>query len=519
MSIRLRLTLLYTAVLAVTLLVLGGVLYFWTGRSLRSEIDRSLQARAGRVDYVALGRPRGPAGSGAARQPVTLGSACAPSAASSGDAQRLNLGLVSFLSERLGDPTILTQIDDAQGNAIYCSPNLNGETLPPPKQLTRHFETTAVKNVDLRVWVQPFSVTAAAALGADSGAVRPEYVVLLARPLTDVENTLAHMRFILLLGSLVALALAAGAGYLLARGALRPIDRLTTEARRIGRKQDFKRRVAYTGPDDEVGRLANTFNTMLDGLDAAHEQQRRALDAQRRFVADASHELRTPLTTIRGNVELLSLDLPGASPDQQEALADIASETERMSRLVANLLALARADGGLHIQRRPVEIQPVLDEVLQKAARLNGHVQLGMTGRVEAVVAGDRDYLLQLFFILVDNALKYTPPGGTVTIVPAFASGQLSVAVKDTGVGIAPEDQKRVFDRFYRADPSRHGEGTGLGLAIAAWIVRELDGTIGVESAPGAGSTFTVTLPAQPAPAAESAEASTPEPELVAGAG
>ncbi len=512
MSIRLRLTLLYTAVLAVTLLVLGGVLYFWTGRSLRSEIDRSLRARATRSDYLALTRPHVPAGSGPIRVLPLPPSTCAGGSSSAGgDTPKPGRQVLGFLDQRLGDPTILIQVNDQLGNALYCSPNLNGETLPPPTRLTQHFETDSVKNVDLRLFVQPFNVTTTAPGG--SAAPQPEYVVLMARPLTDVENTLARMRFILLFGSVVALGLAGVAGYLLARGALRPIDRLTMEAQRIGRKQDFKRRVSYAGPDDEVGRLASTFNTMLDGLDDAHEQQRRALDAQRRFVADASHELRTPLTTIRGNVELLSLDAPTASPDQQEALADIASEAERMSRLVANLLALARADGGLRIQKRPVEVQPVLDELVQKAARLNGHVQLALAGPVDATVLGDRDYLLQLFFILVDNALKYTPAGGQVTITPSIERDRLRISVGDTGVGIAPADHKRIFDRFYRADPSRHGEGTGLGLAIAAWIVHELDGTIGVESEPGVGSTFTVTLPVQRVGPVRAAE---PEPELVA---
>ncbi|HLZ70451.1 MAG TPA: HAMP domain-containing sensor histidine kinase [Dehalococcoidia bacterium] len=516
MSIRLRLTLLYTAVLAVTLLVLGGVLYFWTARSLRSEIDRSLQARSGRLAYVPSAGPRAADGALLLRMPPLPPSNCgAGTPATGSDASRAARQALSFLDDRLGDPTILTQINDSQGNILYCSANLNGEKLPPPKPSSRRFTTLTVKGVDLRVFVQPLNVASRPAAGDAAPSATTSYVIQFARPLTDVEKTLGHMRFILLLGSIAALALAAGAGYLLARGALRPIDRLTMEAQRVGRKQDFKRRVAYRGPDDEVGRLASTFNTMLDGLDAAHEQQRRALDAQRRFVADASHELRTPLTTIRGNVELLSLDAPAASPDQQEALADIASETERMSRLVASLLALARADSGLHIQKRPVEVQPVLEEVLQKATWLNGHVQLDLAGSVAAKVAGDRDHLLQLFFILVDNALKYTPAGGLVTIAPSFEHGTLRVAVSDTGVGIAEADQRRIFDRFYRADPSRHGEGTGLGLAIAAWIVHELDGTIGVESRPGAGSTFTVTLPAQPSPPATAAAA---QPELVAGA-
>src|SRR5436305_1202410 len=178
---------------------------------------------------------------------------------------------------------------------------------------------------------------------------------------------------------------------------------MTSEARDIGRRQDFTRRVRHDGPDDEVGRLAATFNTMLDSLAATHERVQKALEAQRRFVADASHELRTPLTTIRGNVELLCLE-GGAGPDQQEALSDIASEAERMSRLINNLLALARADAGFQIPRAPVEMDAVVAEAVQKARRLSDGVHLSLGGNPPAVVQGNHDFLLQLVLILLDNA-------------------------------------------------------------------------------------------------------------------
>jgi two-component system, OmpR family, sensor kinase len=483
MSVRLRLTLLYSAVLAVTLALFGAVSYFRLDSNLRGQVDRSLSDRATRDVVPVLTRPPGPdAGQGAAGQG---GQAGAP--------PRTRDPLFSLVP-RIGDPDVLVQLDDGSGQPITSSQNLNNQRLPLPQHLNGNgFATITVNHTPLRVLVRPVSSD----LSRFLPGTRPPYTLLLARSLSDTEGALGRLRVILLLGGGVGVAVAAAAGWLLARGALRPIDRLTATAQRIGRQQDFGRRVDYQGPDDEVGRLATTFNEMLESLSAAHQRVQKALDAQRRFVADASHELRTPLTTIRGNVDLLQLSGEGDA-DQQEALADIASEAERMSRLVNNLLALARADSGQHIPLRPVEAGPVVQEVYQKARRLADGVALRLDGCAEATVMGDHDFLVQLLFILVDNAFKYTPPGGTVTLSSRLRPevGELRIAVADTGAGIAPEDQARIFDRFYRADPSRHGEGTGLGLSIAAWIAQELGGRIELRSAPGKGSTFTVVLAA-----------------------
>jgi signal transduction histidine kinase len=480
MSIRLRLTLLYMGVLAVTLVIFSAVLYFRVSSSLHQEIDRSLSDRVNR-DYANL--------------PIGTGDSGGANAGGTGPRQRPNpFNLVA--STRFGDPTVLAVVVDGGGQVVARSQNVGEETLPVPSgnPPANGFRTVTVRNVDLRMYVRTLPLPA----GRSVAGFSPPFTVLVARPLGDTESTLDKIKVVLLLGIAGSLALAGGSGWLLARNALRPIDELTAEAQDIGRKQDFKRRVAHDGPEDEVGRLAGTFNQMLASLDAAHDRLRRALDAQRRFVADASHELRTPLTTIRGNVELLRLEQADAGADQQEALGDIASETERMSRLVNNLLALARADSGLHIAGRPVEVQPVLAEVFQKAQRMAGEIDLRLGESVYATVSADRDYLLQLLFILVDNAIKYTAAGGTVTLSSSGAAGSVRIAVSDTGVGISREDQAHVFDRFYRVDPSRHGEGTGLGLSIARWIAEELDGRIELQSEPGKGSTFTVILPALP---------------------
>jgi len=472
MSIRLRLTLLYTAVLAVTLSLFSVILYLRLDRNLRGEVDRSLRTRASREITP--------------EDPKT-----GPNTGRDLPTQRISRVATLYAAAVLGDPAIVVQVFDSHGQLVPLPGGLNDETLPPPGVVNRpRFATVTVNHVPLRTYARPLNVD----LGRPGTSFSPPYTIVLARSLVDTERALGQLRLILLLGTAGCLGLAAAAGWLLARNALRPIDRLTSEAQRIGSQQDFSRRVRHDGPNDEVGRLAGTFNEMLDGLGAAHSRLQRTLEAQRRFVADASHELRTPLTTIRGNVELLTLE-GGGTADQQEALADIASEAERMSRLVNNLLALARADSGLRIARHPVPVAPVVAGVVQKAQWLAGEVVLMLGETVEATVPADRDYLMQLLIILVDNALKFTPAGGTVTVSSCLAGGKVRIAVHDTGPGIPMEHQARIFDRFYQADPSRHGGGTGLGLSIASWIARELDGHIELNSTMGEGSTFTIVLP------------------------
>jgi two-component system OmpR family sensor kinase len=476
MSIRLRLTLLYSVVLALTLLAFGIFLYLRTAQDQLAEVDRSLRTTVDSLQPANFAAaPLPPPGNPQARAPDSGGRIA--------------------LAARLGDPTILVQLDDGAAQPALKSLGLNEEQLPPPASTARHFENVTVKRVPLRMYVAPYDFSGRVRAGGTQAS--GPFTVLVARSLVDTNRTLARLRFILIAGSLFCLLAATGAGWLLARNALRPIARLTELAGDIGRQQDFKRRVRHDGPEDEVGRLAGTFNVMLDSLDAAQERLRRALEAQRRFVADASHELRTPLTTIRGNVELLCLEGAG-TPDHAEALSDIASESERMSRLVNNLLALARADAGFEIPRTPVQVQDVVVEAVQKARRLAGGARIDQGPGAPGVVLGDHDYLLQLLLILLDNALKSTPETGTVTVSTERRDGSILIGVRDTGPGIAPSEQQRVFDRFYRGDPSRHGEGTGLGLSIGSWIATELGGRIELSSNPGQGSLFTVVLPLAP---------------------
>jgi two-component system OmpR family sensor kinase len=301
---------------------------------------------------------------------------------------------------------------------------------------------------------------------------------------------------------------------LLARAALRPIDELANTADAIGAERDFGRRVSLQdSPRDEIGRLAEAFNRMLGELQAAHEQLGAALAAQRRFVGDASHELRTPLATLRGNVELLR-HMAATSPpgdDRQAAiLDDLAAEAGRMGRLVADLLLLAQADAGQHLTLRPLDLAEVARDAARAARLLRDGATLEVADLTDGLwVSGHEDRLRQVLVILLDNALKFTPAGGHVTLEAERTRRNdddwILVRVADTGPGIPRGEQERIFDRFYRGAAARSVEGTGLGLAIARWIVEEHRGTIKVASTPGEGTVFSVRLPAAPTPLAQPA--------------
>ena len=309
-------------------------------------------------------------------------------------------------------------------------------------------------------------------------------------PLEHLDASIRAFRASLLALGVVGLAAALAGGWAIAGRALEPIDRMTRTARTIADARDISHRVAAPAQRDERGRLAETFNAML----ASIEESART---QQRFVADASHELRAPLTAIGGNLELLRRqpDMPDA--ERTEVLGEVEREAQRLTRMVADLLALARADTGADIQRQPVDLDAVVLETFQ-AARPLAHGQDLRLDPFEPVRArGDADRLRQLVLILLDNAIKYTPPGGRIGLGLRQCDNQAEIVVCDSGVGIPAEALPHVFERFYRADPARGRDpgGTGLGLPIARWIVEQHGGTIAIASQLGQGTTVTVTLP------------------------
>jgi two-component system, OmpR family, sensor kinase len=456
-SIRLRLTLLYSAILAFTLLGLGVVLIVSVSQINLRTLEDNLREDAKRLIY----------------------------------SRDFRLDRPGYDGRRIAVPDTYIQTIDATGAILARTTNLGDFQLPVDEddlQTAANGEawTELVTTDNGRLFVFNYPVVMRGELIG---------VMQLARSLAEQDESLETLRNTLLVGSAFVVALAFGIGWVLSGMALRPIQRITDTAQVIGAQRDFDRRVDYRGPLDEVGQLATTFNGMLNELQGAHRQTEQTLQQQRRFVADASHELRTPLTTIRGNLGLLKRRPPIAEEDERAVLADMVEETDRLIRLTNDLLTLARSDAGRALRSEPVSIAPLVDDVCRQANVLGE----GRTIECEAVpdvrVMGDQDAIKQVLLILLDNALKYTPARGRITIGAEKTDRAAAIRIADTGPGIVPEDLPHIFERFYQSDESRAGSGAGLGLAIAQELIEAQHGEITVKSELGKGSTFTVTLP------------------------
>ncbi|UCD41181.1 MAG: HAMP domain-containing histidine kinase, partial [Chloroflexota bacterium] len=320
---------------------------------------------------------------------------------------------------------------------------------------------------------------------------RPIGTLQLATSLVVVDRTLNVLVTVLLLGSIIAMAIAGIVGWLTTQRALAPLEAVTQTALRITRADDLSRRISYQGPpDDEVGQLIHAFNQTLHRLE-------NLFNTQRRFLADVGHELRTPLTVINGNVDLMQR----IGSFDEESLASIKNEVDRLTRMVGDLLLLAQAESGkLPLDIHLVELDTLLLEVLSEMSVLAREKLLLRLGEIDQVlVCGDQDRLKQVLVNLVGNAINYTPSGGVVTLGLGKVDDQARLTIQDTGPGIPSEDLPHVFERFYRGEKSRtrsrDGKGFGLGLSIAYWIIRNHGGSIEVESTMGEGSTFSVLLP------------------------
>lgn len=305
-----------------------------------------------------------------------------------------------------------------------------------------------------------------------------------------VDNTLRGLGTLIVIIIAAGLATATIGGWIIAGNILSPIDRVTLTAQNITRARDLGRRIDTPKTMDEIGRLALTFNEMLARIEELFR-------VQQRFVADVSHELRSPLTAVRGNLDLLKRGAADDPAERAQMIEAMDSEIARMSRMVSDLLLLARQDAGIPIVKHPLELDTLLLEVYRQAQLTARGVKLILGPEDQAIINGDRDRLKQVLLNLVDNAIKYTPQGGQVTLGLTKDDAWVQIFVRDTGIGIAADHIPNLFDRFYRVDKarSRDAGGTGLGLAIAKSVIDAHNGKIQVESNVGQGSTFTVWLP------------------------
>jgi heavy metal sensor kinase len=453
-SIRFRLTLWFLGVFAAVILLLAGFLYIGLERVLMENVDATLSRAAQR----------------AISAPVTT--------TLSNDELLSQLNLLSLAPARLV----------SLGGAVVKSDSLFPASLPAigPALLSaragnQRFETVALNTAPYRLFTAPVRVN-----GERIAAVQ------VAQRIDNELGALSQVRTLLLIVIPLSLVLASFGGWFLAGRALSPMEYVRRDVESIIDNADLSRRVSSGLNDDEVGRLARTFDGLL-------ERVQRAMVREKQFTADASHELRSPLTVLKGEISV-TLSRDRSAGEYRDALIDLNATVDEMSVLVDDLLALSRASNGT-LKLEPMDARALCIQVcerLEVVAQDKTIRLLAPQSGETAMMSGDKMKLQRVINNLVDNALRYTPAGGTVCVEVAREPHAVLIRVKDTGIGISPEHQAMVFERFYRTDESRARDsgGSGLGLPIAQAIAQAHGGEITLNSAAGQGSEFLVRLPA-----------------------
>lgn len=453
LGVRWKLTVWYGVVLAVVLAVFSLAVYWTMRHQMMERIDQGLREELGDV-----------------RSEVTRAA----------DAATLS----QWLERRFGrHEGIDFQITRADGSRLFVSDRLAGKSFPLPDPTSDLSEPVyaSVASGPAERW----RVVAVRVRGPDG-----LLTVQVARPLDDFEHESGELLTVLLLTGPLMVLVTLAAGYFLARRALDPVRRMADTARQISGDR-LGQRIAVDNPDDELGGLAATLNDMLDRLE-------RSFAEMQRFTADAAHELRTPLAVIRNEAEV-ALRQPRTGEEYGRVLENLLEEAVRLGQMADQLLFLSRQDAGLNPPMRDdVPLAAVLLNVVENmrpVAQEKG-VALVLAANPACRVRGDENQLRRVFYNLIDNAIKYTGPGGTVTLSSRLDGEMADVSVEDTGIGIPAEHLPRIFDRFYRVDPSRTGDtgGTGLGLSICRAVVQAAGGSVVTSSVEGRGSVFTVRL-------------------------
>lgn len=453
MSLRGRLTLLYTSLVGGILLLFGVAVYISVSFTVTRQLDTVLAQTAnqiiGEMSFDAAGRLRLP--------PLMT----------------IDLPANIYVQAWARNDVLLSS-----------SANISQYTQPidplGARALAPIYRDVTIGDAGMRVLTVPLQATKRTVGFLQLGVV-----------LDVVQATQRTLLVVLLVGTLIALSLVGLAAWFSTQQALAPLESVTQVALQITKADDLSRRIPYDGPaEDEIGRLITSFNETLSRLEGL-------FNTQRRFLTDVGHELRTPLTVIKGNTSLLRM----LNCTDEESLSSIESEVDRLTRLVGDLLLLAQAEQGkLPLVPGLVELDTLMLEALQQMkvlARDRLALRLGDIDQV--LVCGDRDKLKQVLVNLIGNAINYTPAGGEVVVSLGKANDQARLTITDNGPGIPAEDLPHIFERFYRGEKSRtrsrDGKGFGLGLSIAYWIVRNHNGRIEVTSKEGVGTTFCLWLP------------------------
>jgi heavy metal sensor kinase len=454
LPIRLRLTAWYFAILAVVLSAFGISAYFAMRHSIRQTVDEELQIRSEGVHQLI-------------ERDIQRG-----------HKDDLPEGLREHTELRAGGA--LLQVSDEQGNWLYRSPVMSDYGVPRPTTVPRRATEFMGKDVPLRIWSQKVSV------GGQS------YLIQSAFEMDDFYEALDDFALLLFISIPLLLLCATAGGYWISTRALAPVDQITRTARTIS-AQNLSSRLVVPNTGDELQRLSETLNGMLDRLETAFKKITQ-------FTADASHELRTPVAVMRTRAEL-SLRKARSADEYRDVIAEVLTELEKTSGLIEQLMFLARADSGAEtLHFAATNVAEVLREACHQGSALAEAKQIGFQEHISGDsmwIQGDAGSLRRLFLILIDNAVKYTPANGQVEVSLQRNDGYAVAQVRDTGIGIAEADLPSVFERFYRADKARTREsgGVGLGLSIGRWITEVHAGTIEVHSSPGRGSSFQIRLP------------------------
>jgi len=479
-SIRGRMTVWYASALILSIAVFAVVLYFSRRSATYQDLDRRIQSEA---DLTAGILAESFHARGVLVEKDTAG-------------RPVLVQEVAAVLEVVPDYLLVTSRD---GRLLFASPDaraltfaefeqLNAITRPPPPE-------PSASHLPGRFRIEPNGPTLHYVVRAVPDAGEQFGAIFAGANTRSAELRLEQLLTTILIAFVVGVIPAILVGRWIAERALEPVDRMITEVREITDGRSLHRRLPVPLAQDELARLAATLNQMMTRLE-------RSFAALRRFTADASHELKTPLTVVRAGVER-AITRPDTAPETLAALEETLQEVNRMTELLDSLLTLARADEGrAELHREPVDLRQILEEAGETGELLAEHAGVGIDIRLPAepvVVSVDRSRVRQLALNLIENAVKYTPRGGQVSVELGSSNGRAVFTVADTGIGIAPGDLPHVFDRFWRADSARtrtsERAGTGLGLAICKWIAEAHGGTIEVQSRPGRGTTFTVGLP------------------------
>lgn len=464
LSIRTRLTLWYVILLTVSLAAFGMIFTYSYFKVSLNRIDNQISSVADLMPHTIMS---------------PTGKLLLP--------RDFDIILDRFFGLRTTDNYI--QVVDSHGKAVARSSNLKGTYLPLSRDtfIAAHSALTTFEIVRT-VGRYPVRLASKPIILRDKGLVA---IIQVGSSLEEVEEILRSLIYIFAIGIVASVVIASAIGWFLAKKALSPVAGITNKAQSIG-AENLDERIPINGPMDEIGSLAATINEMIERLEESFKRIKQ-------FTGDASHELKTPLTVLKGEMEVALRGKP--DPDyMREVLSSSLEEIDRMSIIVRNLLDLAKIDVEKEASSKvEVCVDNVLSERFEQLKRvaLDRGVELDILRNKPATVCGDPVRIGQLFYNLIDNAIKYTPGGGKVELSCGVESGQAVVRIRDTGIGIAEEDLPYIFDRFYRVDKARTRDagGAGLGLSICKEIVNSLRGVIDVESEAGGGTTFTVILP------------------------